>query len=70
MIFFRHPRVKFALFFYLIRDNLAKEKKGTKAIKLNISQTNFSFLGVILTFECKPKVPMEECLKCGTEVKI
>ena len=51
MIFFRHPRVKFALFFDAIRNNLAPKSGGTKAIKFNISQRSFVFLGVILTSE-------------------
>ena len=44
MIFFRYPRVIFALFFDVIRDSCVQEKGGTKRIKLNISQ---NFVGDI-----------------------
>ena len=51
MIFFRYSRVKFAFFFYVIRDSCVQEKGGTKRIKLNISQNFFGLLRVILTSE-------------------
>ena len=70
MIFLQHTGVKLALFFDATRKNWALEKGVTKAIKLNISQRIFSFLGVILTFECTQKALLEKSLKCGTKVKI
>ena len=51
MIFFRHPRVKFALFYVAIRDNWGQENRGIKAFRWNISQEIFRFLRVILTSE-------------------
>ena len=45
MIFFLNPRVKFALFFDAIRDNLAQKLEGTKAFKLNIFQEFLGFKG-------------------------
>ena len=49
--FFRHPRVKFTLFFDAICDNFVQEKDGTKEIKLYISMIFWVFLRVILTSE-------------------
>ena len=43
IIFFQNPRVKFALFFDAIRNNLAQKLEGTKAFKLNIFQEMFGF---------------------------
>ena len=51
MIFFRHPRVKFALFYVAICDNWGQENRGIKAFRWNISQEIFRFLRVILTSE-------------------
>ena len=60
MIFFRHPRVNFALIFVAICDNLGQENRGIKAFKLNISQEIFGFLRVILTSEIKLKTPFRK----------
>ena len=62
MIFSQNPRVKFALFFDAILDNLAQKLEGTKAFKLNIFQEIFGFLRVILTPESTQKTLFESII--------
>ena len=46
MIFFQHPRVKFALFIDAIHDIWNQGKRGTRVFILNIFQRIVGYLGL------------------------
>ena len=55
MIFFQHPRVKFALFIDAIHDIWNQGKRGTRVFILNIFQRIIGYLRVIWTSESTQK---------------